>query len=459
MTNPTTPPQQNVETLVLQHMAVINRLGLKAFNAENKDALIFIILNDTIQAIRFDRAVLWDFSNKEKPKILGVSGQTGINKDAKITKQWEALSSKINDAKVPQKFSATSFTDNGRTWNEYTSETHSNVVWLPIFSNEELVLGLWIEGFGQRFQEDAVQDNLKFLMQYLTPAYGAAWKKLYKKPFFQGMKFGKEQMALVSFAALAFLMLVRVPLRVVAPCEVVPNEPFVITAPLEGIVEKVSVEPGVMVQKGTLLYEYDKRLPLRNLNASKKQVQILEEEVKRARTLGLNDEKSLTDLSILPLKLEKEKVNLSYVEWQATQLDQRAPIGGVIMMENPDEWRGKPAKVGERIMSINDPKNTKIKIWIPEDDNIVLDPEKKIKIILNINPARSYEANLQFVANEASLSDLQIPSFVAEASWLKPPEENKIGLQGTAILYGEKVSLFYFLIRKPLAALRHKVGI
>lgn len=450
-------PTQNVESLILQHMAVINRLCLKAFNTNDKDALLFMILNDTVQAIRYDRAILWDMS-KSSPKALGVSGQTAINKDAKLTKQWEALTSQLVDPKQAQKFQGESFKDDGEVWNEYHTEANSNVIWLPIFSDDTLVLGLWLEGFGQRFQDESIHETLQFLMQYLSPAYGAAWKKFYKAPLLDASKVNKKQFGLIALALLAFLFIVRVPLRVVAPCEVVANDPIVVTAPLEGIIEKVDIEPGQTVKKGDLLYSYDKRLPTRNLNATEKQVQILEEEVKRAKTLGLNDPKTLTDLSILSLKLEKEQVTLGYVQWQTTQLDQTASIGGVVMIENPDQWRGKPVKVGEKILTINDPNNTKVKIWIPEDDNIVLDPDKPIKIVLNINPSHSYDAHLEYVATEASLSDLHIPSFVAEAMWITKPEDSKLGLQGTAILYGEKVSLFYYLIRKPLGALRHKIG-
>lgn len=454
----TPPPSQKVENLILQHMAGINRLCLKAFNSNSQDALVFTILNDTVHAIRYDRAVLWDFTSG-KAKLLGVSGQTDINKDAKLTKQWEALTNFLIDPAAPQKLDAASFTDGGYAWNAYSDEARSNVIWLPIFSQNELVLGLWLEGFGQHFQESSIQETLKFLNEFLTPSYGAAWSRFYKKPILGGLRLGRNQIGLIAISALAFLLLVRVPLRVVAPCEVVANNPIVVTAPLEGIIEKIDVEPGQAVKKGDLLYEYDKRLPSRNLAASQKELEILEEGVKRAKTLGLTDPKSLTELSILTLKLEKERVNLGYVQWQTTQLDQKATIGGVVMIENPDQWRGKPVKIGEKIMSINNPQDTKVKIWIPEDDNIILDPEKPAKIILNINPSHSYEAHLEFVATEASLSDLHIPSFLAEAKWITRPEDEKLGLQGTAVLYGEKVSLFYYLIRKPLAALRHKIGL
>jgi hypothetical protein len=34
----------------------------------------------------------------------------------------------------------------------------------------------------------------------------------------------------------------------------------------------------------------------------------------------------------------------------------------------------------------------------------------------------------------------------------------RIGLRGTAKIYGEQVSLFYYLMRRPLAALRQLIG-
>jgi len=38
----------------------------------------------------------------------------------------------------------------------------------------------------------------------------------------------------------------------------------------------------------------------------------------------------------------------------------------------------------------------------------------------------------------------------------QPPP--RIGLKGTAKVYGQRVSLFYFLMRRPLAAVRQVVG-
>ena len=141
-----------------------------------------------------------------------------------------------------------------------------------------------------------------------------------------------------------------------------------------------------------------------------------------------------------------------------SKLDAKAPEHGIVMINDPDEWRGKPVKEGEKVMIVGDPTQTKVRIWVPENDNIVLDPEAKITIFLNINPVKSYRASLIYIANETTISDEHVPSFVAEARWVDVPPDLKLGLKGSAVLYGEKVSLFYFIMRKPWASFRKFLG-
>jgi len=450
--------QPSSQNSLLQHMAAINRLNIKAFSAKKKESLIFIILNDTIHAIRYDRAVLWDMEGK-KPKILGVSGQHEVNKDARLTKHWEAMAAGIIDPKKSQIITVDSLGSGSKDWQEYQEQKSASVIWIPIMHENELVLGLWLELFDGIKNEATLDDTLKFLGNFLTPAYASAWIKFRPKFHLKDVKLEKSQISIFLAGILLFLLIVRIPLRVIAPCEVVAQDPFFITAPLEGTIEEVVVEPGEFVNKDQTLYEYDKRVALRNLRVAEKEKEILEAEVARANTLGLQDKRSRAELRLLQLKLEKEKVNLNLAKWQASQLTQNAPVSGIVMLDNPDAWRGKSVQVGQRIMTINDPEETKLRIWIPESDNVVLNPDTPIKVILNISPQTSHFAKLNYIANESVLNPQRAPSFVAEANWIKQPEGIKLGLKGTAILYGENVSLFYFLIRKPWSTLRNTLGI
>jgi len=448
----TTSPQ------MLQHMALINKLNVKAFNAETLQNLIFILLNDTITAIRYNRAVLWEL-NVRKPMILGVSGQIQHNKDALLTKLWQELQTGIKDPKQPQIITKESLSTNPEVWDLYQEDTKTSVIWLPIFHEDELVLGLWLEIFGTVKNEASIDETLKFLGTYLTPGYGAAWSKLKPKYSLKHKNLGKKQIFIALAALFLCSIIVRIPLRIIAPCEVIPNNPILLTAPLEGIIDEMIVNPGDTVKKSDILVEYDKRVPMRNLKVAQKEVEILQAEINRASTLGLTDPKSRTELGILNLKLEKEQQNLSLARWQANQLTIRAPKEGIIMGDNPENWRGKPVQVGEKILSINNPNDTKVRIWIPESDNIVLDPEIAAKIFLNIEPEKSFAVKIYYIANESLLSNDLLPSFIAEAHWVKQPDNVKLGLKGTAILYGQNVSLFYYLIRKPWSKVRSFLGI
>jgi HlyD family secretion protein/Biotin-lipoyl like len=453
-----TPESPSTNPKMLKHMATINRLNVKAFNAQTQQELTFIILNDSIHALRYDRAILWKM-DKTKPKLLGVSGQVDINRDADLTKQWQNLIQGLIDPNKPQIIDADSFVGKTSDWNKYKASHKGTFLWLPIFHDDDLLLGMWIEIFSTIQNPETLDDTLKFITSYLTPAYGASWKKLTPKFGLHEKGFGKKQLAIIVSGLIIFCLIVRVPLRVVAPCEVIANSPILITAPLDGIVEEIIVEPGDFVKKGEILLEYDKRIPLRNLKVAQKEVEILEAESSRTQTLGLEDKRSRTELGIINLKLDKEKVNLNLAKWQASKLTLKAPDEGVVMLNNPDSWRGKPVQVGEKILSINDPKDTKVKIWIPEDDNVVLDPEKPIKVFLNVSPETSYAANLVYIANESTLSDEHLPSYAAEAKWVEQPDDIKLGLKGTAILYGDRVSLLYYIFRKPWAKIRSIIGV
>lgn len=452
MTNQAPPP------LSANPLAIINQLIIKAFRAPSAQSLIFIITNDTHEVLKFDRAILWEIK-KNKMTMLGISGQTSISPYAEINQKMTQLLSSLVDPQVPRLLNVDSFSNKKESWNEVQQRNAAAVLWLPIFVNDKLSLGLWIERWNVTQMETPPAETMNLLTRYLLPGYGAAWGRFNRKINLKPAVGFKKRLWLAIPALLIGLFLTHVPLRVVAPCEVVPDDPFVITAPLEGIIEQVIVNPGDSVKKGDPLFDYDKTVPLQELKVAEKEVEIMQAEVNRSLTLGIQDKNSLNELAILKLKLAKEKVNLELAKYHATLLTVTAPEDGIAYLDDPDEWRGRPVRIGEKVLTISDPDQTKIKIWVPENDNIELNLEEPIKILLNINPEQSRDARLVYIANETTLSDKQVHSFIAEAHWLAPQTGIKPGLKGTAILYGQKVSLFYYLFRRPWAFIRNTIGL
>ncbi len=445
----TTPPNTQ-DTIAYQSLKMSNFLALKAFQSKNQQSLIFLILNDTFHMIRYDRALLWEMT-QETPQLLGISGESKINKSAPLVQKWTAA---VKDIKDPSRAQIMTFSGK-----ESKDDAKASLLWLPIVAHGSLTLGLWLELWDKNKDNMPPQEMINMLTNFLLPAYGAAWEKHSKHTSHKKTLLKKITLYSIALASFIAVFTIQVPLRIVAPCEIVPKDPYLITAPLEGIIDQVYVVPGETVSPETLLFSYNKQASLQELEVAKKQVQILQTEIKRAAALGYDDPKARTDLGLLSLKLSKEKAVLQLAEYHASKLSAKAPVEGVIMIDNPDEWRGKPVKIGEKILAISNPLNSKIRIWLAESDNITLDWEKPLSVFLNVDPENKRLAKLSFISNESRISDMQIPSFMAEADWIKDPLNIRLGQKGTAVIYGEDVSIAYFLFRKPLAHLRNLTGL
>ena len=438
------------EAAVVKILALLNQLSLSAYRSQSRQSLIFQILNDTVQLTNYDRAALFQISPSYK--ILGISGQAKVNKDSALVQKWKTLVKSLKDPKNTQILSKDSFEGNHDIWTDLSSVKNApNIQWFPLLVNKEVILGLWLERWQNKNWTAGETDVLNFLVQ----AYAAAYEK--HLPKVRVKRITKRQLLGFSAVLLCLLFFIHVPLRVVAPCEVVPKNPFLVTAPLDGIISDITVKPGQFVTKDTLLFEYDRRIPDQEFKVAQKQVQITNSELHRATSLSFKDKQQLSQVGILKLKLQREKANLEIAQYKVEKLDVLAPDTGVIMLNDPEEWRGKPVVVGERILKISNPENTQLRIWLPEGDNVELDQSKDVKVVLNVSPEHSYFAKLNYVADYSEVNEDQLPSFVAEADW-NNDYNLKLGLKGTAILYGDDVTLFYWIVRRPWGSLRNFFG-
>ncbi len=444
----------------VQLLYLINSLNQKIYQAESQASVAFITLNDTINLVRYDRALLWNFE-KRQPELIGISGQSKYDKKSELARNWTKLMQLISDPTQPQILQRWNFAHEDKLWHELQGKSNTTVLWLPVMQENKLILGLWLELWHYRPEPPPSQEeSLNLLNSFLIPVIAASWTKLQPKYSTSRLfQITKKQGVLGAAALLFLLFAVQVPLRIVAPCEVVPDDPYVIAAPLDGIIEEVVVDPGQQVKEGETLFEYDKNVPLQELNIAKKQVDIARSELNRTLKQGLEDPESRAEVAILRLRLEKDLLALNLAEYEVSQLTVVSPEEGIVVLDNPDQWRGRSVQVGEAIMQVTNPDRTKVKIWISESDNIAIDPEKPVKIILNVRPGQAEEAKLIYIANVSTINDQNIPSFIAEAEWVDPEIDVKMGLKGTAILYGRRVSLFYFLFRKPWYALRYYLGV
>lgn len=440
-------------------LAIINSLLIAAMEVPNRLALEFIITNDTRKLLNYDRAILCQI-DKSNIFIISISGQSSIYSLTDFHKKLTDLLKCLKDPGSTQMLSADKFSDKQELWAEHQKHHSCSVLWLPIYSKGELSLGLWVERWEVSADEKPSEQTLSLLSQYLLPGYGAAWERFKLKFKLKLKPSQKYKIALPAVViVIGLLSLIHLPLRIVASCEVIPKDPTIITSPLHGVIEKILVAPGDHVNKGASLVEYDKRVFAQELKIALEEYAIAEAALNRALSLGVNDPSSLSEVAVLQLKLKKQKIDVEVAQENYNKIVIKSPDKGTVIIDDVDQWVGKPVQIGEKIMTIADLTKTKVKIWIPENDNINMNPDLPIQVILNVDPSTSRTAKIEYVVNEVSISDQQVPSFIAEAHWENASTDVKPGLKGTAIVYGEKVSLFYYLFRKPWIIFRKVLGI
>lgn len=440
--------QENSGKGAVEVLAALNRLSLKAFSCKSRKILIFTLLNETIHVIPYSRVMLWDLSSTS-PVFEGVSGGDRLAKPEK--KLIQDLIGDLESPNTVQRLGPSAFKKMGDSFlkNQFQEKSY---LWLPLLVSGKAKYALWLE---RERKEKWRQDEVDLLC-FLAQGYGVALEKFYRIPFLKKLK--TPAYLVIIFMFFASLVGVKVPLRIVAPCEVVPKDPYYVTAPLKGIIDQITVEPGAFVEKGTLLFSYDDKIAFQELNIAEKEVERAASELQRTMSFAFRDPMQLAKMGLLALELEKEKLVLQQAKERFEQLHVEAPVNGVIILDDPEVWRGQPISTGERILMISDPGKTKIRFWIPESDNVDIIREKGIKVFLNIDPASTYWANVVYIGNYARISEAGFNSFIAEGEWVEPPENMKLGLKGTAVLYGENVSLGYFLVRRPWKALRQFIG-
>jgi len=135
-----------------------------------------------------------------------------------------------------------------------------------------------------------------------------------------------------------------------------------------------------------------------------------------------------------------------------------APRAGVAVYSDPNDWLGKPVVTGERILQIADPKAPGMRIQLPVADAIALEPGAKVALFLTAYPLDPLHGEILDTSYQAKPSEEGVASYRLLASVQDAPPHARLGLHGTAKLYGERVVLGYYLLRRPLASLRAWTG-
>ncbi len=260
-------------------------------------------------------------------------------------------------------------------------------------------------------------------------------------------------------AAVLVLGLVPVRLAALGPAEVTPLQPASVTAPTEGVLAKFHVAPNTLVKAGDLIAAMDDTV-LRNRHAvALKGLEIARADFARAGGKAFGDDQSRSELLTLKARVDEKAAEVAATEELLERIQLRAPVAGLVIYSSPDEWVGRNLVTGERIASVADPARAGLTLHLATEDLIDVAPGATVRFYQNIAPLSALDGQVVQVGYEAEQTVDAGLAFALRAEFAPGTAPPRLGLRGTARVYGGYVPLGYYLLRKPLGALRRMAGL
>lgn len=261
-------------------------------------------------------------------------------------------------------------------------------------------------------------------------------------------------------AGLFVLMVWPVRLSALAPVEVIAQDPLVISAPMDGAIREVRVVPNQPVTRGDVLAVMEDAELSSALEVARRDLYVAQAELRTSQHTGFQDPSQKADLAELEAKVRVRQAQLDYALGRFERATIRAPGNGVAVLGDPDEWKGRPVRVGERILLVARPEKVDLQVMLAVKDSIALVENADLKVFFDNDPLDARQAHLRHAAYEPQRTPEDILAYrlVATLGTDDGDLPPRIGMRGTARVYGERVTLFFYLFRRPITSLRQWLG-
>lgn len=448
----------------LNPLVILLDLGRRARAAGSIEELAFLAVNETQRLSPYRQAALW--LNGGVKALSGVVQPEAnapyvhwLSQVARYLHGRHSSATQITAADLAEEESV--------QWEEWLPEFG---LWLPITDRD----GEPATGGGLLLAADHAwsEESIALLQEWVDvwrhawiarqPALPWSWARLrqavsaWAAPVAE-VPWWKQRRTRIAVAILAVLFF-PVRLTVLAPAELVPAKPAIIRAPLDGVVGQFHVRPNDQIKAGQLLFSFDEAPIAARLEVAAQALATSQAEYRQFEQQAVTDAKSKAQLAILLGKIEEKRAEADYLRGQFERSRVVAPQDGIALFDDPTEWIGKPVQTGERIMRIASAGDVEVEAWLPLGDAIPLPKQADVNLYLAASPLSSIAANVRYLAHDSVPRPDGTYAYRMRAR-LEGRTGHRIGLKGTAKVYGHWVPLAYWMLRRPLATVRQTLGI
>lgn len=312
-------------------------------------------------------------------------------------------------------------------------------------------------------REDDWTDQDLVIARRISAATAHAWSALNPRRATLKRRLQKTSKKKIALVLLGLFLLgfVHVPLSVIAPVEIVARDPFVVAAPIDGVIERVVVEADQAVKSGDLLVKLADTTLRNRFEIAEREVSVAQARLKQANQIAFNDAKGLHDIAIARAELGLKIAERDFARSLLDKTEIKSERAGIAIYSDKRELAGRPVSVGERILEVADSNQVEARIDLPVTDAIVLVPGSAARLFLDSDPLRPWSATITRADYKAKTGDNDVVSFRVTAAI--PPEEGRrpprLGVRGSSQITGASVPVWLFILRRPVTAVRQWAGL
>ncbi|MBB2206303.1 efflux RND transporter periplasmic adaptor subunit [Gluconacetobacter takamatsuzukensis] len=414
-----------------------------------RDELDFVLVNETRELIPYQQAALYAQATHA---VTAVSGVAVFERSAPYVRWIGSVfaavarqESGVRDGSAAAPVRALTAADLpeeiGAAWGSWLGG-HALLVQL---GSRHGPLGKWLLARAEPWTAREAR-----LLALVGGAYAEA-RQLADLPHRPPARHRARRWVLAGAALVAAVALYPVRSWVLAPAEVVAADPAYIRAPFAGIVRQIDAPPNGPVQAGAVVVELERAQLESQYQVASKAWQVARTEYDEAAQAGMSDQKARAQAEQLRGRIDEEAAQMRYQDELLRKASIPAPMSGLALYNDPSEWIGRPVEAGERILMVAPALSRRIEIRLPVTEIGHFDPGSTVRFFDNVRPDRPNEGHLVFASYGSSATTAGILAYTLRADMRA---DMRLGLKGTARIYGPRHVLILWALRKPLSIVR-----
>ncbi|WP_158681638.1 efflux RND transporter periplasmic adaptor subunit [Microbulbifer pacificus] len=443
-----------MDTRLLEKLNTFLALEKRLRSASDESQIARIACTDSQLLLAFDTCL---FLSGPALTLTAASNVVAVDATASEAHHWQQLARenihRANTQPPLQLSIPFSTAAVGAGTNNKTEILHKTLVLMPLGSARNADLGCLA-----LLRAKALSEQEQEILRELAAAVRQAMLALRGAKRFS-LRHWFRRRPLIAAGLLLGVCLLPVRQSVLAPASLAAIDPRIVSARTDGVIREINIPPNARVEDGQLLFTLEDAEVSAEIDRVQQEIALYSERLRMTRQYNFQQTSAGHKLAEAETDLAIRHLELDFQQAQLEKTRVKAPASGIATYTDPAEWIGRRIRAGEKVMEIVQPDARQIQIDLPTVDAIALPEHARTVFYAESDPLSPIEGQLHYHSLLTSEGENLPASYRLLARIEQDHPQILINTRGHARIYGARVPLIYYLLRKPLASARRWLGV